>query len=205
MASRTDDRYPCLWEGCESDFGRATDLHRHYNSVHVSVRTDCPHKWCGRTGNHGFSRKDHFKEHLREVHKQDIPKVSNRRNSSEKRSADEEDATTVSSGAYKRSEKSSPSRKSTSPKSSRETHRQSPAEASRRRDPIKGMLKVETTNLQALADRGNQYLRPEIESKVHTSTSKRRKQVDYPASYATAYSTASSEATIRASSSSARR
>ena len=84
----SETRFPCLSEGCGSEFGRVTDLKRHYNSVHVTSRIDCPHNWCGRTGAHGFSRKDHFNEHLREVHKQDIPKASNRRSSKEKRVRD---------------------------------------------------------------------------------------------------------------------
>ena len=30
---------------------------------------DCAYKWCGRTGEHGFRREDHRKEHYRKVHR----------------------------------------------------------------------------------------------------------------------------------------
>ena len=39
---------------------------------------DCPVGGCGRTGEYGFVRKDHFREHLREVHAKDVPKINRR-------------------------------------------------------------------------------------------------------------------------------
>ena len=199
-AHRADTRFPCLSEGCESDFGRVTDLKRHYNSVHVASRIDCPHKWCGRTGAYGFSRKDHFNEHLREVHKQDIPKASNRRNSSEKRPVSADDATDASYGTYKRSEKSSSSKKGASSKSTRDSHKQTTAGASRGQDPTKKVLKLETANLPAQAERAYQYVQTQDESKDRSSISKRRKQVEHATGYGTASSTVSSQPTIRVSS-----
>ena len=78
-------RYACLFPNCESDFARVTDLARHNNSVHPrpGSRIDCPYKWCGRVGESGFSRKDHLKEHMRGVHREDIPKRNNRREKEE--------------------------------------------------------------------------------------------------------------------------
>ena len=74
-------RYRCSIPGCSKDFTRQTDLKRHFKTQHdaPNKRIDCDFKWCGRTGEHGFTRKDHLAEHLREVHRQNIPKGRNRR------------------------------------------------------------------------------------------------------------------------------
>ncbi|MCJ1232826.1 hypothetical protein MMC14_000780 [Varicellaria rhodocarpa] len=70
--------YPCVFPGCPSQaqFKRLADLERHQNTVHFPKFIDCPLKWCGRTGKHGFTRKDHLKGHMREVHMKDIAKKS---------------------------------------------------------------------------------------------------------------------------------
>jgi hypothetical protein len=61
-----------------NSFTRATDLNRHMQTVHFPPRVDCKYKGCGRVGENGFCRTDHLNEHLREVHKEDIP-MSRRR------------------------------------------------------------------------------------------------------------------------------
>ena len=40
---------------------------------------DCPERGCGRRGVRGFSRKDHFNEHLKKVHANAIPTRKGRR------------------------------------------------------------------------------------------------------------------------------
>lgn len=75
---RTKQIYPCLVPDCDTkaNFKRLADLERHMKTVHFPEPIDCPHGWCGRVGEHGFTRKDHLTDHLREVHMQDIPKAS---------------------------------------------------------------------------------------------------------------------------------
>jgi hypothetical protein len=74
----------CKYPGCTStgQFKRHTDLRRHIKTQHEADqhREDCPHKWCGRVGAHGFTRRDHMREHLREVHRMEIPYRSPRKN-----------------------------------------------------------------------------------------------------------------------------
>ncbi|KAL6721390.1 hypothetical protein ACLMJK_000493 [Lecanora helva] len=69
--------YSCLYPGCTHVASRAFNLERHM-SKHYPIPTeekyDCPGRGCGRTGAHGFIRKDHMIEHLRNYHMQDIPK-----------------------------------------------------------------------------------------------------------------------------------
>ena len=61
--------YPdCLSAASGSGFTRHADLDRHMKSVHSSTLVDCPFKWCGRTGQKGFSRQDHLREHLARMH-----------------------------------------------------------------------------------------------------------------------------------------
>ena len=45
-------------------------------TVHFPIYQDCPYatKWCNRVGTNGFTRPDHLKDHLRDVHAKDIPK-----------------------------------------------------------------------------------------------------------------------------------
>ena len=76
LARKEAPYYPCLQSGCDASFRRVTDLKRHSNAVHNPQLIDCPyaHVYCGRTGENGFSRKDHLNEHIREVHKRDPAK-----------------------------------------------------------------------------------------------------------------------------------
>ena len=58
-------------------FGRYADLERHIAIVHnrsTLQLVDCTHPGCHRRGEYGFTRKDKMVEHLRDVHKIDIPK-----------------------------------------------------------------------------------------------------------------------------------
>ena len=76
-------KYICLYEECDGEFSRLHDLKRHVATHHPEEARwiDCKGKGCGRTGKPqpgkekgGFSRLDHYLEHLRKVHKKDIPK-----------------------------------------------------------------------------------------------------------------------------------
>ena len=57
-------------------FGRRTDAARHVKTQHFPKWFDCQFKKCERKGSHGFNRKDHYTEHLRDYHHQDIPKAA---------------------------------------------------------------------------------------------------------------------------------
>ena len=61
---------------------RQSDLDRHQKTHSPSHRPgrkyDCTGKGCGRTGQYGFSRKDHLREHLKQVHAKDTPKLTSR-------------------------------------------------------------------------------------------------------------------------------
>ena len=72
----TRARYPCLQSNCEASFTRISDLKRHSKTVHRPELLDCPyaHAFCGRTGEKGFTRRDHLNEHIREVHLQEFKK-----------------------------------------------------------------------------------------------------------------------------------
>ena len=68
--------------GCDYQTKRQYDLDRHQKTHFPSgpgEKFDCPARGCGRTGEHGFKRKDHLREHLRKVHAKDIPKQSTSR------------------------------------------------------------------------------------------------------------------------------
>jgi hypothetical protein len=68
--------FACLTPSCNSTFTRKADLERHITTVHIldAPRFDCPMYRCHRTGEDGFTREDHLKEHLRNYHNKDIPK-----------------------------------------------------------------------------------------------------------------------------------
>ena len=85
-SNRNGDLY-CLHQGCEYRTKRQYDLDRHLKTYFTFYHSDqkfdclgrgydCPEKGCGRTGEHGFHRKDHLREHLRRVHAKDIPENS---------------------------------------------------------------------------------------------------------------------------------
>jgi hypothetical protein len=70
--------YVCLAPGCNhSPFKRVTDLDRHYKSVHVSDEDKekfyCDYKKCPRSPE-PFSRPERLRNHLRDYHKEDLPK-----------------------------------------------------------------------------------------------------------------------------------
>ena len=68
---------------CEYQTKHQHDLDRHQKTHNPSPgpeeKFDCPARGCGRTGKHGFDRKDHLREHLRKAHEKDIPEHSRRK------------------------------------------------------------------------------------------------------------------------------
>ncbi|KAK1762961.1 hypothetical protein QBC33DRAFT_255118 [Phialemonium atrogriseum] len=70
-------KFPCLFANCPSKaFGRAADLDRHLKMVHFKEThrgTPCDYRRCGRR-RQPFHRLDHFRDHLREFHKEDLPR-----------------------------------------------------------------------------------------------------------------------------------
>ncbi|KAL9635498.1 MAG: hypothetical protein Q9204_002608 [Flavoplaca sp. TL-2023a] len=71
--------YICVFPGCPRSFARPYDLNRHMKVHFPPDKQDCPQGlreggFCKRVGEHGFSRKDHLVEHLRNVHMLEVPK-----------------------------------------------------------------------------------------------------------------------------------
>ncbi|KAE8453999.1 hypothetical protein EG329_007775 [Mollisiaceae sp. DMI_Dod_QoI] len=68
-------RYPWGCTGKQNIFTRPADLERHYKNVHApedqkdSFR--CDYHKCGRF-NEPFTRKDHYRDHIRDYHKEDL-------------------------------------------------------------------------------------------------------------------------------------
>lgn len=67
---------PCMYPGgCNGKqkvFGRPADLERHYKNVHgTKDKFVCDHSKCPRSKD-PFFRKDHFRDHLRDFHNEDI-------------------------------------------------------------------------------------------------------------------------------------
>ena len=81
--SKDAPSYPCLYPGCQTSvkFKRCADLEWHIQTVHFPIRYECPFKWCGRVGENAFTRKDHLRDHEREVHMMEVPKVGQRQGS----------------------------------------------------------------------------------------------------------------------------
>ncbi|RKU49502.1 hypothetical protein DL546_008519 [Coniochaeta pulveracea] len=70
--------YVCLAPGCtHNPFKRVTDLDRHYKSVHVRDEDKdkfyCDYKKCPRNQD-PFFRPERLRNHLRDYHKEDLPK-----------------------------------------------------------------------------------------------------------------------------------
>ncbi|KAM0287259.1 hypothetical protein ACHAQH_000573 [Verticillium albo-atrum] len=71
-------RFVCMWPGCNAKhFRRIADLQRHYTQRHVSEELRgchrCDHRKCARNQK-AFGRLDHYRDHLRDYHKEDICK-----------------------------------------------------------------------------------------------------------------------------------
>ncbi|KAJ3959113.1 hypothetical protein N0V92_004263 [Colletotrichum tropicale] len=71
-----DYKFPCLEAGCTANpFKRKADLERHYRQVHQDPSKKEAHKCdypkCSRK-NEPFGRRDHFRDHLRDYHNEDI-------------------------------------------------------------------------------------------------------------------------------------
>ena len=71
--------FPCLYPwGCsgkQTIFSRPADLERHYKNVHAPPDEKdcfpCDYSKCERATS-AFTRKDHYRDHLRDFHKEDI-------------------------------------------------------------------------------------------------------------------------------------
>ncbi|PSR99002.1 hypothetical protein BD289DRAFT_66228 [Coniella lustricola] len=81
-----NDKFVCLSSQCGSHFKRHKDLDRHQKHVHLPKsnleRFYCDYPRCDRaipadmSEGAPFTRKDHCKEHLRDVHREPLPKRS---------------------------------------------------------------------------------------------------------------------------------
>ena len=67
-------------DGRYSSFTRKADYQRHIDRLHVQSPQlfNCTYPGCNRTGFKGLPREDKLRDHLREVHKVDVPKVQGR-------------------------------------------------------------------------------------------------------------------------------
>ncbi|KAH7325795.1 hypothetical protein B0I35DRAFT_474530 [Stachybotrys elegans] len=75
-STREDIPLVCLYPGCNARPRRRADLDRHYKNVHRSNSKEvftCDYGRCPRS-NQPFNRRDHFRDHLRDFHKEDIEK-----------------------------------------------------------------------------------------------------------------------------------
>ena len=65
--------YPGPCNGKQNVFGRPADLERHYKNVHSDEKDKffCDARNCPRSQD-PFSRKDHYRDHLKDFHKEDI-------------------------------------------------------------------------------------------------------------------------------------
>jgi hypothetical protein len=69
--SSTSPRHPCPHPRCPKSFARPGDLKRHskIHSPEQHRKFNCPQPDCNRKGRNAFTRRDKWKEHLRNVHK----------------------------------------------------------------------------------------------------------------------------------------
>jgi hypothetical protein len=77
-SGNNDMGYTCLYPGCEATpFKRPADLARHLDVCHTPETTretfPCDYTKCSRNKK-PFTRRDHYREHLREYHNEDIEK-----------------------------------------------------------------------------------------------------------------------------------
>ncbi|AEO59225.1 hypothetical protein MYCTH_2307326 [Thermothelomyces thermophilus ATCC 42464] len=80
-ASPEKERFKCHYPGCNNGASRQADLERHYKIMHLAddekVRYFCDYKKCPRH-KAPFFRQDHFRDHLREYHKEDLLRRGNK-------------------------------------------------------------------------------------------------------------------------------
>jgi len=83
--------YPCMFPRCggkQQVFNRPADLERHYKNVHASEdqkdRYLCDYAKCDRA-TAPFSRKDHFRDHLKDYHKEDLGCARGEKSSKDRR------------------------------------------------------------------------------------------------------------------------
>lgn len=75
-----------MWPRCEATFARAYDLGRHQKTKHTNTkRFDCPEENCRRYGipesrgeRGGFTRLDHFRDHVKNLHGKNVIKDKDR-------------------------------------------------------------------------------------------------------------------------------
>lgn len=85
------NQFPCQYPGgCNGKtnvFGRPADLERHYKNVHASEKDSfpCDYRKCARKLE-PFTRKDHYRDHLRDYHKEHIGAAKGEKSSREKNS-----------------------------------------------------------------------------------------------------------------------
>lgn len=78
----TKEKFFCNVEGCkQKGFGRPADLDRHVKMVHCTDSQKrkflCDYRRCTRHDS-PFYRQDHFRDHLRDFHKEDLPRRGNK-------------------------------------------------------------------------------------------------------------------------------
>lgn len=75
----TGGDFCCLAPSCNATFRRNADLDRHYKHKHTEASKKatffCDYRKCNR-GREPFHRLDHFRDHLRQYHKEEIEKRS---------------------------------------------------------------------------------------------------------------------------------
>ncbi|KAM7186308.1 zinc finger protein AEBP2 [Naviculisporaceae sp. PSN 640] len=78
----SSQRFVCRFPDCKQGaFGRAADLERHHKMVHLpddkKTKFFCDYKRCARHDS-PFFRQDHFRDHLRDFHKEDLLRRGNK-------------------------------------------------------------------------------------------------------------------------------
>ncbi|KAE9376597.1 hypothetical protein N431DRAFT_367711, partial [Stipitochalara longipes BDJ] len=74
--NKQNNQFPCQYPGCrakQNPFSRSVDLQRHYTNVHADRRNPyiCDYANCRRSIK-SFRGKNHYRDHLRYFHKEDI-------------------------------------------------------------------------------------------------------------------------------------
>ncbi|PMD42023.1 hypothetical protein L207DRAFT_305370 [Hyaloscypha variabilis F] len=65
----TSRPFICDVTGCSNSYQRIHELRRH-KRTHLGVKPySCRYSQCGKSGLNGFVRKDHLRQHLRQVHR----------------------------------------------------------------------------------------------------------------------------------------